>query len=173
MTITCMKKTLSVLNSLVQQNVIKDYAIGGAMGAMWYMEAVATMDLDVFVIFIDDQSLVPLKPIYDKLKELGYTEDEQQKECINIEGVPVQFLPVYDSLLDAAMKKAKGFDYEGVATKVLTAEYLAAICVKTGRIKDKLRVAMFLQSAKFDKREFFSILSKFALMERFSQWKIM
>ena len=39
-----MKKTLEVLNRLVAEKVIKDYAIGGAMGAVWYMEAISTMD---------------------------------------------------------------------------------------------------------------------------------
>ena len=34
-----MKKTLAVLNRLIAERVIHDYAIGGAMGALWYMEA--------------------------------------------------------------------------------------------------------------------------------------
>ena len=34
-----MKTALRVLNDLVAEKVIKDYAIGGAMGAMFYMEA--------------------------------------------------------------------------------------------------------------------------------------
>lgn len=33
-----MKKTLEVLNKLIEERVIRDYAIGGAMGALWYME---------------------------------------------------------------------------------------------------------------------------------------
>lgn len=36
-----MKTALRVLNDLVAEKVIKDYAIGGAMGAMFYMEAVS------------------------------------------------------------------------------------------------------------------------------------
>ena len=42
-----MKKTLEVLNKLVAERVIRDYAIGGAMGALWYMEAITTTDLDI------------------------------------------------------------------------------------------------------------------------------
>ena len=64
-----MKTALRVLNDLVAEKVIKDYAIGGAMGAMFYMEAVTTMDLDVFVVFNDDLNLLPLQPIYDALGE--------------------------------------------------------------------------------------------------------
>ena len=38
-----MKKTLEVLNKLVAERVIRDYAIGGTMGALWYMEAITTI----------------------------------------------------------------------------------------------------------------------------------
>ena len=167
-----MKKTLEILNKLIEENVIRDYAIGGAMGAMWYMEAITTMDLDVFVLFVDEASLNPIAPIYKRLGELGYVQDPHQKECINIEGVPVQFLPVYNELLSDAMKNSRGFDYEGVPTRVLAAEHLAAICVQTGRMKDKLRVEMFLRCEKFDKQKFFSILDKGKLRERFSLWNL-
>jgi len=143
------------------------------MGALWYMEAISTMDLDVFVLFVDETSFDPIGPIYARLKTMGYVEDPQQKECINIEGVPVQFLPVYNELLKDAMHNARGFDYEGVPTKVLTAEHLAAICVQTGRIKDKMRVEMFLRYDKFDKSKFLAILDSCKLRERFTEWHIM
>ena len=98
--------------------------------------------------------------------------DPNQKECINIEGVPVQFLPVYNELLRDAMRNAKGFDYEEVPTKVLSAEHLAAICVDTNRTKDKLRVEMFLRSPKFDKERFEDILVRSRLDGRFASWNL-
>ena len=167
-----MKKTLGVLNKLVREKVIRDYAIGGAMGAMFYAEAVTTMDLDIFVLFSDETSLIPLAPIYDKLKEWGYNPDEYEKECVNIEGTPVQFLPAYDDLLQEALAFARTFDYEGVSTKVMLAEYLALICVKTGRLKDKLRVQMLMTSDGFSMKKFMDLLAKFKLTERFESWKI-
>ena len=57
-----MKEAFKVLAELVAEGVIKDYAIGGAMGATFYLEPVVTMDLDVFVLFNDNDSLLPLKP---------------------------------------------------------------------------------------------------------------
>ena len=167
-----MKKTLEVLNRLVREKVIDDYAIGGAMGAMFYVETVTTMDLDIFVLFPDDSDLAPLSPVYGKLKEWGYLPDEYEKECINIEGTPVQFLPAYDAPLREALVQARSFDYEGVETKVMLAEYLAVICVNTGRVKDKLRVDMFLSSEGFDVVKFNMLLAKFGLKERFEQWKM-
>ena len=58
-----MKEALRVLAELVAEGVIEDYAIGGAMGATFYLEPVVTMDLDVFVLFKDNTSLLPLQPI--------------------------------------------------------------------------------------------------------------
>lgn len=165
-----MKTALKVLNDLVAEKVIKDYAIGGAMGAMFYMEAVSTIDLDVFVLFNDDLNLLPLQPIYDALKAKGYLPDENERECVNICGTPVQFLPAYSSLLAEALLNAKPFDYEGIPAKVLGAEYLAAICVQTGRMKDRLRVQMFLSSEGFDRAKFEAILDKFGMTEVKAQW---
>ena len=167
-----MKKTLEVLNRLVREKVIDDYAIGGAMGAMFYVETVTTMDLDIFVLFPDDSDLAPLSPVYGKLKEWVYLPDEYEKECINIEGTPVQFLPAYDALLQEALVQARSFDYEGVETKVMLAEYLAAICVKTGRLKDKLRVQMLQLSRGFSESQFLGLLSTFNLKERFDKWQL-
>ena len=165
-----MKTALRVLNDLVSENVIKDYAIGGAMGAMFYMEAITTIDLDVFVLFNDDLNLLPLQPIYDALKAKGYSPDEHERECVNVAGTPVQFLPAYSPLLAEALSCAKPFDYEGIPAKVLQAEYLAAICVQTGRMKDRLRVQMFLSSEGFDRTKFEAILDKFGMTKEKAQW---
>ena len=152
-----MKEALKVLAELVAGGVIEDYAIGGAMGATFYLEPVVTMDLDVFVLFKDNTSLLPLQPIYDALKKRGYQPDERMPECIDIGGTPVQFLPVYNQLLEDALSHAVSFDYDGVLARVLPAEYLAAISVQTGRAKDKLRVQSFLASERFDRKRFAEI----------------
>ena len=46
-----MKRTLQVLNELERDGIVERYAIGGAMGATFYVEPLLTFDLDVFVIF--------------------------------------------------------------------------------------------------------------------------
>ena len=159
-----MKEALKVLAELVVEGVIEDYAIGGAMGATFYLEPVVTMDLDVFVLFKDNDSLLPLQPIYDALKKRGYLPDERMPECIDIGGTPVQFLPVYNKLLEEAWAHARSFDYDGVKARVLPAEYLAAISVQTGRMKDKLRVQAFLAYDKFDKVAFAEICASHGLV---------
>jgi len=166
-----MKHALEVLNDLVRTNVIMDYAIGGAMGATFYLEPVLTMDLDVFVLFNDDgNNLLPLQPIYKAVADRGYTPDEHERECINIEGTPVQFLPAYNALLQEALLQAKAVDYVGTPTKVLSAEHLVAIAVQTGRAKDKLRVLAFLEADVLDMNQVKEILVRYQLVERWSLW---
>ncbi len=46
-----MKETLEVINQMQSDGVIGAYAIGGAVGATFYLEPMATLDLDVFVSF--------------------------------------------------------------------------------------------------------------------------
>ena len=165
-----MKKTLEILNRLVENKVVDNYAIGGAMGAMFYTEAVMTVDLDVFVLFPDNTDLMPLAPLYACLKEWGYEPDANEHECVNIEGVPVQFLPAFDGLLQDALSNARTFDYQGVPSRVMRAEHLAAICVQTGRMKDKLRLQTLVESEGFEASVFDVLLNKFGLAERFGQW---
>jgi hypothetical protein len=44
------KETLETINNMQADGVIGQYAIGGAVGATFYLEPSATIDLDVFVI---------------------------------------------------------------------------------------------------------------------------
>ena len=43
-----MEAALKVLNEIEREGVITRYAIGGAVGAIFYMEPFLTYDLDVF-----------------------------------------------------------------------------------------------------------------------------
>lgn len=155
-----MRKTLEVLNQMLEEGIIVNYAIGGAMGAMYYTEAMTTLDLDVFIALEDEDRLDALSPVYRYLRRLGYMPDPEYGECINIEGVPVQFLTCYDVLVKEALDSALPVEYDGIATKVFTAPYLAAICVKVGRDKDKLRIQMLRKADGFDEAEFQRILEK-------------
>ena len=45
-----MKKTLKIINELQQQGLIKNFAIGGGIATIFYVESILTYDLDVFFI---------------------------------------------------------------------------------------------------------------------------
>ena len=46
-----MKATLEVINQMQVDGVIDNYAIGGAVGATFYLEPVSTLGIDIFVSF--------------------------------------------------------------------------------------------------------------------------
>lgn len=143
-----MKRTLIVLKELESAGVLRRYAIGGAMAATFYAEPVLTFDLDVFVTLPASESgLVSLSPLYDALRRRGYLEE---RECVNIEGVPVQFLPAYNALVEEAVAEARDTTYEDASTRVVRAEHLVAIALQTGREKDRDRVRVLREQASLD-----------------------
>jgi len=162
------KRTLEVLNELEREGDFTRYAIGGAMAATFYTEPVLTFDLDVFVLLQSSATgLVSLAPIYDALRTRGYKEEQ---ECILIEGVPVQFLPAYNALIEEALAQAREIDYEGVPARVVRAEHLIAICLQTGRAKDRARVAMLREQAHLDHELLADILNRHQLEDKWKLW---
>jgi len=151
------KRTLEILNELEKEGVFSRYAIGGAMAATFYTEPVLTFDLDVFVLL----------PIYEALRRRGYGEE---KDTVLIEGIPVQFLPAYNSLIEEALAQARETDYEGALTRVLQAEYLIAIGLQTGRAKDRARVAMLREQTDVDHGLLADILKRHQLGEMWKLW---
>jgi hypothetical protein len=163
-----MRRTLEVLNDLEKQGVFSRYAIGGAMAATFYTEPVLTFDLDVFVVLSPGTGqLISLAPVYEALRARGYGEE---KETVMIEGVPVQFLPAYNALVEEALRQAREIDYEGVPARVLRAEHLVAIGLQTGRLKDRARVAMLREQASLDLNLLADILKRHQLEEKWKLW---
>jgi hypothetical protein len=163
-----MEKILRVLNLLLNNSVIKKYAIGGAMGAMFYAEPISTFDLDIFVkIPRLNSGLLTLSPLYEALSGMGYHPDG---EYVPIEGIPVQFLPAYNPLVEEALENAIEHTYSQTRTWVLRVEYLLAIAVQTGREKDRVRVRLLLDEAKIDTTLLMGILDRFSLKQRWLEW---
>lgn len=163
-----MKRTLEVLNELENQSVFSRYAIGGAMAATFYTEPVLTFDLDVFVVLSPEiGQLISLAPVYEALRARGYGEE---KEAVMIEGVPVQFLPAYNALVEEALGQAREIDYDGVPARVVRAEHLIAVALQTGRSKDRARVAMLREQASLDLNLLADILKRHQLEEKWKLW---
>ena len=164
-----MKRTLEILNELEREGAFSRYAIGRAMAATFYTEPVLTFDLDVFVVLSRGTGqLISLAPVYEALRARGYGEE---KETVMIEGVPVQFLPAYNALVEEALDQAREIDYEGVPARVLRAEHLIAISLQTGRTKDRARVAMLREQASLDLNLLADILKRHQLEEKWKLWK--
>ena len=162
-----MKGTLKVINGLKKKGLIIDYAIGGGIAALFYIEPFLTYDLDVFIIptkGINQKGLILLSDVFDYLRSKGYS---WKGEHIIIEGIPVQFIPV-DELEKEAVECAREIEYEGVRTKVVTPEYLMVILLRAGRRKDIEKVERLLEQTEIDRNLLNKILKRFNLEEKFN-----
>jgi len=164
-----MKATLEVINRMQREEVIGKYAIGGAVGATFYLEPLATLDLDIFVALKAPRgsSFLTLAPIYDYLTSRGYPTE---KEYLVIEGWPVQFLPPRDTLEEEALGQAVETEVEGVQTWVITAEHLVAMALKTARAKDLARILHFIEAGVLDASQLDPILRRHGLLEKWEQF---
>jgi len=162
-----MEKALQVIEEITRLGIIKAYAIGGGIAATYYIEPVLTYDLDIFFIPAKEGPDV-LVPIYDYAGERGFST---QAESILIEGFPVQFIPAYNDLVREAVENAAILKYRDVEAKVVTAEYLAAIALQTGRGKDRERVIRLLDEAVIDRTVLGRILESFGLADKFKKFE--
>jgi hypothetical protein len=164
-----MKSTLKVINQMQADGVIEKYAIGGAVGATFYLEPVATMDIDIFVSFGKKLGsvLLTVSPIYDYLTAKGY---KTEKEYIHIEGWPVQFLPPSDALGEEALAQAVETKLDGMRTYVMTAEHLVAIALQTGRAKDFSRILQFIEAGVLDAKKLDAILKRHHLLAKWEKF---
>lgn len=165
-----MDETLKVINAMERAGVIGRYAIGGAIGVVFYSEVVNTFDLDIFCNIGEPGALlVDMAPIYSYLKDLGYVPEGAN---IKIEGVPVQFLVPPSDLEREAIDMAREITFLGVPTRVFTLEHLLAIMIKTGRPKDMSRIPVVLASTTPDLERLNDILNRFGLVDKWDSMKI-
>ena len=164
-----MKETLAIINQMQADGIIESYAIGGAVGATFYLEPAATVDLDVFVTLPPATGLlISLTPIYEYLKAHGGVA---QDEYIVIGNWPVQFLAAGSELELEALRDAVAADVEGVTTSVMSAEHLVAIALQTGRSKDHNRILQFLDQDSVDREKLRSILERNGLIAKWQQFE--
>jgi hypothetical protein len=161
------RTALEALNRLVADRVIENYAIGGAIGASFYLPAMQTEDLDVFVFLpASSGSLVTLAPVYNALKALG---GQVERGYVRFGNWPVQILTDANDLIREAIREAADTDYDGVPTRVFTPEYLCAIALQTGRNKDYARVMLFLGENEVDLEALSALAARFGLSDRLAQ----
>jgi hypothetical protein len=158
------KEVIQAINQMQADGVIERYAVGGAVGATFYLEPVATLDVDIFAGFKSDPGSLLVNPqaIFDYLKTRGCA---MEGEYIVVGGWPVQFLPAGTPLLEEALKDSVNKEVDGTPVCVFTAEHLAAIALQTGRAKDKARLLQFIEAGVLDAVRFQSILARHNLLD--------
>ena len=165
-----MKETLETINRMQADGVIEKYAIGGAVGATLYLDPVATLDIDVFVVIppLKGSPLVSLTPIYEYLKKAGC---QIQGEYIVIGSWPVQFLSPGSALEEEAVNESISAEVKGVRTWVMKAEHLVAIALQTGRAKDHGRILHFLERNAVDLDKLNQLLERHSLIWKWQNFK--
>jgi len=159
-----MQEVLKALNRLVADGIVENYAIGGAVGASFYIEAVQTEDVDAFVFLPPSfKTIASLSPIYQSLQASGGTVE---KEHVRFGEWPLQILPDANPLISEAIRDAVTVDFNGTPTRVFRAEHLCAIALQTGRVKDNLRVTMFLQQQAVNLNSLNALATQYGLVER-------
>lgn len=164
------KQVIATINRMQADGVISSYAIGGAVGATFYLEPVATLDVDIFVGFKPQPGrvLVSPRPIFDYLTARGGVVEGQY---IVLAGWPVQFLPPSSPLVEEALAEAVTVDVEGTPARVFTAEHLAAIALETERAKDKARLLQFAEAGALEMKRFQAILARHGLVDRWREFE--
>jgi hypothetical protein len=164
------REAIAAINEMQADGVIERYAIGGAVGATFFLEPNATLDVDIFVTFKAEtgSAIASPKPIFDYLKARG---GAVQGEYIVISGWPVQFLPPTGPLVEEALRDAVTRDVEGTTARVFTAEHLAAVALQTGRAKDKARLLQFIEAGALDAARFQAIVARHGLVSAWQRFE--
>ncbi len=150
------------LGSLVAEGVIGGYAIVGAVGAIFYTEAIRTFDLDVAVSLpqTSARAILSLAPIYEHLRARGFLPEA---EHVRIHGVPVQFLAGDPPLWRDALATARTFDYEGVEVRVASPEHLILMALEAPSPRRRERAALLFESGTVDNAWLRALASRFGI----------
>jgi len=161
-----MDKVAVLLNEMVEQGIIEDYAVFGAVAQMRYTEAVVTLDADILVALAEPDKLDVLSPIYDFCRERGYFPEG---EAVRVGDWPVQFIPAFNKLTREAIRDAEIGDLDGIPLRVIRADYLAVIALSVGRAKDFARVLALREAGAVTDKEISDLAIRHNLT---SEWNL-
>ena len=146
-------------NELVAAGLIEDYALGGALAAIYYVEPFTTYDADIIFVAAEKGLTTGIPAIYAHLQAHGWRVEREHLLCKNF---PVQFL-AEAGLTEEAVRQARRIEYEGVPAKVFRAEYIIAIAASVGRHKDLARIEQLLEQTEIDRTLLDDILRRHKL----------
>jgi hypothetical protein len=150
---------LRAANELVSTGLIKDYALGGALAAMHYIEPFATYDADIFFIPATKDLSAGVPEIYEALRRQGY---EIEGDHLILKNFPVQFLAAH-GLTEEAVREANVIQYQGVPARIFRPEYVVAIAASVGRLKDVDRIKLMMDEGDIDQSLLETILERHKL----------
>lgn len=164
-----MEDVLKLLNRMQADGVIEKFAIGGGIATIRYLQAYLTDDIDIFIspVVVAPNGLVSFGRIYAYLADLGYNTE---REYIRIEEWLVQFVPASESVQEEAVERAERVMFGRTPTLIFSIEHLAAELLRSGRLKDHVRVVALLESGKMNVEIFRGIISRHRLDENWKEF---
>ena len=164
-----MERVIELLNRLHAEGIIENFAIGGGIASIYYLEAYSTDDVDIFIapVLVGEGGLVSFGRIYSYLENCGY---HAEREYVRIEDWLVQFLPASESIQEEAVLQAVKVQYGELQTPIFSAEHLAAEFLRSGRHKDHVRLFDLTKSEQFDKNLFQAIINRHGLAKKWKQF---
>jgi hypothetical protein len=155
------------LNEMKAEGVIVEYAIGGAMAALFYAEVTRTYDIDVFARYAPQAGrILDLTGVYAWTEARGFEPDA---EHVLIHSVPVQFLPGEEGLELEGVEQAVDIDYEGVSVRVMRPEHLIALYLRAGGAGRRERAALLDRTGLVDEIRLTDLLERYNLIERWQE----
>lgn len=160
---------IRVLNELVKAGLLKQYAIGGGVGVLYYVEPVLTYDFDVVCHFPGEGPVIDPSPLFNELKQRGFTFGEEDR--VTIAGVPVQFIPAEPGLMEEALHSAVEVAIGQAPARILTMEHLMANMLRLHRPKDRAKLALIAEShcEAYNAEVLNEILERHGLLEKWNR----
>ena len=113
-----MREALEALNGLVEEGVIERYAIGGAIGAAFYIDALQTEDVDAFLVLpVSSSGIVSLGAVYAALTARGGVIE---REYVRFGEWPLQILVDANPLVREGIATAMPSTYHDIKCMVFS-----------------------------------------------------
>lgn len=159
-------KIIFILEDMIKNNVIEDYALGGATALLNYSTPHLTEDIDIFIDVKQSGLLVNLSKIYSFL--VDKYDAKIKSEYLIIQGNPIQFLLPGDSLTQEAFENYSVVSIQGRKLHIFSLEYLIAIMLNLNKAKYRERLRIVKEENKFDEKVLFKILQKYKLIDKWN-----
>ena len=84
----------------------------------------------------------------------------------------MQFPPPSDALDEEALAQAVETDVEKIRTRVITADHLVVLALRTARAKDFARILQFVEAGVLDADRLDQILKRHGLLDKWEQFGV-
>lgn len=160
-----MENILKIVNKLQKARLIKNYAIGYEIAAIYYTEPFHIKGLEVKVFFIPPEGVNPQKvssEIRAWLSSKGYKRTKD---------MPLHLICATDELTREAIKKGVRIKYKHTVTRIFRPEYIIAMMMRTYSTIDQITIDKLLRQTKVNKQRLNVVLNKFELLDKFRQYQ--